>query len=489
MKKKIYLGLFLLILSFLAGGIYIGTSIDEVTDKLETIIILHKVVFLRENLLNKIVVVQGDLLLKDTPHARNVDTFIQHVEAMHQTAMSCLDCHHEEQVKKRLEHFNTTINAYIKKLSRVYTLRANEQRLKTEKRLAFDLGQAVMEEVNSIVITSAHKTAQRIYQARNNINKTKHFLFTLMIIGPLLIILTSYIFLRRFTGAVTTLNNATRKIKEGQLDFRIKDQLKDEFREMATSFNEMAVSLNEQQNTIQQTERLAAIGELAAGLAHEVKNPLAGMKVSIEVLKNELDLEQEDKEIFLKIINEINRIDSLLKNMLNYARPSTPQPHSVNIHEILSAIIKISKFSLRSPTDTSHLTKDISFVTDFAADMPDIFADPGQLQQVFLNLILNGIDAITRKGAITIKTEKTPADSVQIRISDTGKGVDPNQLNMVFNPFFTTKSKGTGLGLAICKRLVEQQNGTIEVFNNTDGGGVTFVITLPEKQESKGAAL
>jgi len=487
MKKKIYFGLFLLILCFLAGGIYIGKSIDEVTGKLESIITLHKVEFLRENLLNKIIVVQGDLLLKDTPHARRVDTFIQHVEEMHQTAMSCLDCHHEEQVKQRLDQFNAVVDTYIRNLSRIYTLRANEQRLKREKTRAFDLGQAVIEQVNSIVITSAHKTAQRIYQARNNINKTKHFLFGLMIIGPLLIIFTSYFFLRRFTGAVTTLNNATRKIKEGHLDFRIKDQLKDEFREMATSFNEMAVSLNEQQNKIQQTERLAAIGELAAGLAHEVKNPLAGMKVSIEVLKNELDLEQEDKEIFLKIINEINRIDSLLKNMLNYARPSTPQPHSVNIHEILNAIIKISKFSLRNPNDTSRLTKDVLFVTDFAADMPDIFTDPGQLQQVFLNLILNGIDAITETGAITIKTEKTPDDSVQIRISDTGKGVDPKQINMVFNPFFTTKSKGTGLGLAICKRLIEQQNGTIEVFNNTDGGGVTFVITLPEKQESKGA--
>ncbi len=487
MKKKIYLGLFLLILCFLAGGIYISKSIDAVTDKLETIITLHKVEFLRETLLNKIIVVQGDLLLKDTPHARQVDTFIQHVEEMHQTAMRCLDCHHEEQVKQRLDHFNSMIDGYIKKLSRIYTLRANEQRLKIEKRLAFDIGQAVIEQVSSILITSAHKTSQRIYQARNNINKTKHFLFALMIIGPLFILFTFHFFLRQFTRAVTTLNNATRKIKEGQLDFRIKDQLKDEFREMATSFNEMAVSLNEQQNTIQQTGRLAAIGELAAGLAHEVKNPLAGMKVSIEVLKNELDLKQEDKEIFLKIINEINRIDSLLKNMLNYARPSTPQPHYINIHEILSAIIKISKFSLRSPSDTSGLTKDILFVTDFAADMPDIFADPEQLQQVFLNLILNGIDAITEKGAITIKTEKTPADSVQIRISDTGKGVDPEQLNMVFNPFFTTKTKGTGLGLAICKRLIEQQNGTIKVFNNTDGVGVTFVITLPEIQESKGA--
>ena len=482
MKKKIYLGLFLLILCFLAGGIYISKSIDTVTDKLETIITLHKVEFLRETLLNKIIVVQGDLLLKDTLHFRQVDTFIQHVEEMHQTAMGCLDCHHEEQVKQRLDHFNSMIDGYIKKLSRIYTLRANEQRLKKEKRLAFDIGQAVIEQVSSILITSAHKTSQRIYQARNNINKTKHFLFALMIIGPLFILFTFHFFLRQFTRAVTTLNNATRKIKEGQLDFRIKDQLKDEFREMATSFNEMAVSLNEQQ-----TGRLAAIGELAAGLAHEVKNPLAGMKVSIEVLKNELDLKQEDKEIFLKIINEINRIDSLLKNMLNYARPSTPRPHYVNIHEILSAIIKISKFSLRSPSDTSGLTKDILFVTDFAADMPHIFADPKQLQQVFLNLILNGIDAITEKGAITIKTEKTPADSVQIRISDTGKGVDPEQLNMVFNPFFTTKTKGTGLGLAICKRLIEQQNGTIKVFNNTDGVGVTFVITLPEIQESKGA--
>ena len=141
MKKKIYLGLFLLILCFLAGGIYISKSIDAVTDKLETIITLHKVEFLRETLLNKIIVVQGDLLLKDTPHARQVDTFIQHVEEMHQSAMSCLDCHHKEQVKQRLDHFNTMIDVYIKKLSRIYTLPANEQRLKIEKTLAFDIGQ------------------------------------------------------------------------------------------------------------------------------------------------------------------------------------------------------------------------------------------------------------------------------------------------------------------------------------------------------------
>ncbi len=133
----------------------------------------------------------------------------------------------------------------------------------------------------------------------------------------------------------------------------------------------MAISLKEQQHKIQQAERLAAVGELAAGLAHEVKNPLAGIKVSIEVLKSELDLEQEDKEIFLRIINEINRIESLLKNMLNYARPfkATAQQF-VSINEILDTIIKISEYSLKSPGDPSRLTKDIRFCQRLCSRYP-----------------------------------------------------------------------------------------------------------------------
>jgi len=483
MKKKIYFALFLLIVCFLAGGFYITKTIDAVTDKLETIITLNKVEFLRETLLNKIIVVQADLSLKDTPHARQVDTFISHLEEMHEVSSHCTSCHHEEEVKNRIISFQQMIDQYIKKLSRVYTLRANEARLKNEKQSAFDLGQATLDTISRIVITSQHKTSQRIQQARQQINHSERFLYTLMILGPLIIIFTAFYYFRNFTQSILILTNATRKIKEGNIDYRIKNQLKDEFREMATSFNDMAISLKEQRQKIQQAERLAAVGELAAGLAHEVKNPLAGIKVSIEVLKSELDLAQEDKEIFLRIINEINRIESLLKNMLNYARPLKPQPESIRIHEILDNIIKTSEYSLKSPGDTSRLTRNINFVKDYAADFPEIDADPAQMQQVLLNLVLNGIDAINESGTITVKTAQVPDEAVQIRISDTGKGIAPEILGKVFNPFFTTKSKGNGLGLAICKRLVEQHNGTIEVFNNPEGG-VTFVITLPEKQET-----
>jgi signal transduction histidine kinase len=483
MKKKVYFALFCLILCFLAGGFYISKSIDEVTNKLETIITLNKVEFLRETLLNRIVVVQADLLLKDTPHARQVDIFVQHVEDMHQAANTCLECHHAEKIKRRIDQFESMIEQYLQQLSRVYTMQADDVRLKREKQSAFDLGQTTLDLINRIVITSQHKTSQRIQQARNNITRSEQFLHVLMVVGPIIIIFVTFFFFRNFTGSVMTLTNAIRKIKGGNLSYQIEDHLKDEFHELADSFNEMASSLKNQRLKIRQAERLAAVGELAAGLAHEIKNPLAGIKVSIEVLKSDLDLEQEDKEIFLRIINEIYRIESLLKDLLNYARPAKSQPGLINLHDILETIIKTSELSLKSPRDISSQLKQIHFIRNFAPDLPMISADSGQMKQVFLNLILNGCDAIADKGCITVKTSKISDNSVEIQVSDTGKGIDAGALEMVFNPFYTTKSKGSGLGLAISKRLIEQHNGSIKVINNPEGGA-TFIVTLPVKQES-----
>jgi len=194
MKQKVYFALFLLIVCFLAGGFYILKTIDGVTDNLETIITLNKVEFLRETLLNKIVVVQADLLLKDTPHARQIDTFISHVDEMHEASHNCLSCHHSEEVKSRIIQFQQMINQYMKKLSRIYTLRANEARLKNEKQSAFDLGQLTLDVVSKIVISSQHKTSRRIQQARQDIKHSELFLYTLMLLGPLLIIFTAFYF-------------------------------------------------------------------------------------------------------------------------------------------------------------------------------------------------------------------------------------------------------------------------------------------------------
>jgi len=487
MKKKVFIALLVLIFCFSGGGIYIARSIEEVITNLENVITLHQVEFLRKDLQNKIKVVQTDLLLKDSPHALHIDPFIAHVEEMEKAAHVCNNCHHSEEVMKGLKQFQGQIDSYLKMLSRVYTIRANKERLSEERDAAFSLGEEVLAEVQKIVITSTEKISNRITRARNSIAETEHLLFFLITAGPFLLILIAYFFLRQFTRSVDALLDATRKIQQGDLRYRVQEKLPDEFEVLSSSFNEMASSLKDQCLRMQQAERLAVVGELAAGLAHEVKNPLAGIKVSIEVLANELTLEQEDKEVFLRIINEIYRIESLLKSLLSYARPPEPETVSLDLHQLLDTTIKSAHYSLINPTNTAKLIKEIEIVKDFSPEFPHVVADRGQMQQVFINLMLNAIDAIAAKGTITITTKLESNDSVQIIIADTGKGMSQENLGKIFNPFFTTKPKGTGLGLAICKRLIELHNGSIYV-TSTLGEGTTFYITLPIKQQLQGIA-
>jgi signal transduction histidine kinase len=485
MKKKVFIALLILVFCFSGGGIYIARSIEDVITNLENVITLHQVEFLRKDLQNKIKVVQTDLLLKDSPHALHIDPFIAHVEEMEKASHVCNSCHHNEEVRQLLNHFQQRIDTYVKMLSRVYTIRANKERLEEERNAAFSQGQETLAEVEKIVITSSEKISKRITLARNSIAETENLLFFLITAGPLLLILIAYFFLKQFTSSVDALLDATRKIQQGNLLYRVNEELPDEFQVLSTAFNDMASSLKDQCLRMQQTERLAVVGELAAGLAHEVKNPLAGIKVSIEVLANELTLEQEDREVFLRIINEIYRIETLLKSLLSYARPLEPETAPLDLHQLLDATIKSAGYALINPANTAKMVKEIEIVRDFSPELPPVIADRGQIQQVFLNLMLNAIDAIPAKGTITISTKNESNHSVQICITDTGKGMSPENMNKIFNPFFTTKPKGTGLGLAICKRLIELHNGTIHA-SSRPGEGTTFYITIPVKQQIQG---
>jgi signal transduction histidine kinase len=485
MKKKVFLALLVLIFCFTGGGIYIARSIEGVIANLENVITLHQVEFLRKELQNKIKTVQTDLLLKDSPHALHIDPFISHVEEMERAARICSKCHHREEVRNGLDHLQGQVERYLKKLSRVYTLRANKERIEQEREAAFSLGEQTLAEIETIVIPSAEKMSGKIAQASGSITETLHFLFFLLIAGPLVLLGITYFLLHRFTSSVDVLLDATRRIRQGDLRYRVTEKLPDEFQVLAAAFNDMANSLKDQCLHMQHAERLAVVGELAAGLAHEVKNPLAGIKVSIEVLANDLPLEQEDREIFLRIINEIHRIEALLKSLLSYARPPEPEPVPVNLRQLLEATIKTAQYSLINPANTSQPIKKIEFSKEFGQDIPAVVADPGQLQQIFLNLMLNAVDAIQQEGTITVRTRREANGAVQIAVADSGRGMSSDTLAKIFNPFFTTKPKGTGLGLAICKRLIELHRGTIHAAS-TSGAGTTFYITLPAQPASEG---
>jgi len=230
---------------------------------------------------------------------------------------------------------------------------------------------------------------------------------------------------------------------------------------------------------MQRAEQMVMCGTIAAGLAHEIKNPLTGIKVAIELFKDELPLQEDDKEVLEKVIDEINRIDTLVKGLLNFARPPKPQYSFVDINQVIERAVTTAYYSIKK---SSRLNQ-INIVSDLGRDLPSLRADLAQLQQILLNLLLNAVDAIQDTGTVTVCTRyNQAADCLEIEVADTGKGFDQKSIDKLFQPFFTTKAKGTGLGLAISKRLVEQQQGTLTATNNPAGGAV-FLISLPAHLE------
>jgi len=485
MKKKIIISFLLLFLLFLAGVLTTLHIIQKTTANLTSLLLLHKVEVIRQDLVINVQSVQSNLYTTGTSFGKELDIIVENVLKLRDRAQTCTDCHHEPEVEKEILQLQELTEQYKEALSYFMTSTADTERINRLQTFAAEIGDRIIEKSQWMTMTANNTLLQKTTAAMAEVADSKKILTATLAFAFLVGVLISFYFIKSITEPVAELLSATRKIKSGKLEFRIEEGLKDEFGELAASFNEMAASLKEQCNKLQKTERLAVVGELAAGIAHEIKNPMAGIKVSMEVLRHDSPLGPEDKEVLSRVINEIDRITALLKGLLSYARPPKPEMAALDVNQILETTIKSAKYSLRIPKNKGkNLDRQIEFVKDFGADLPDIIADPNQLQQIFLNLILNAIDAISavpeQQGVITVQTRKSPEESVQISIIDNGKGIDSTLLEEIFNPFFTTKHQGTGLGLAITKRLVEQyDNGKITVKNNPEGQGTIFTVILP----------
>ncbi|MEJ2155201.1 MAG: PAS domain S-box protein [Desulfobacteraceae bacterium] len=229
------------------------------------------------------------------------------------------------------------------------------------------------------------------------------------------------------------------------------------------------------EDNLQRAEQMKLVGEWATALAHEIKNPLAGIKVAVEVLAEELDTE-EDRTVVKRAVHQIKRIEMLLKSLLNFAKPPKPQPAVTDLNALLA---RTMAFAVKKPAHRDGSQGRIKISRNFDADLPWISIDPIQFQQIFLNLILNATEAMPGGGQLQVTTRHDISkNKIAVEIADTGTGIEQDDLERIFQPFFTTKKKGTGLGLAITKRLIEQHSGKISV-SSAPGQGTTFCIELP----------
>ena len=220
---------------------------------------------------------------------------------------------------------------------------------------------------------------------------------------------------------------------------------------------------------LRERDRLAALGEMAAGLAHEIRNPLGAIKGAAQFLAAEPN--QPGADFLQIIVEEVNRLNQVVSQFLDYARPYRGQMSQVDVAELIQRTLTL----LRVPSERAP----VEITADLAPELPSIQGDAHLLKQVLLNLGLNALEAMPRGGTLVVRARVgTTRETLEIEVTDTGEGMSQRDLRSIFIPFFTTKEKGTGLGLAICQRIIEGHGGKIAI-RTRKGLGTTFLIQLP----------
>lgn len=317
-------------------------------------------------------------------------------------------------------------------------------------------------------------------------------------LGFIIIVAISYFITRSITRPLGEMVNATQSITKGNLNHGVKITSKDEIGQLATSFNTMVASLKKMRleleewaNTLEQkvkerteelvdmqkkviqAQRLASVGKLAAGIAHEINNPLGGILVFSSLVLEDMKAGDSNRENIQEVIKQTMRCRDIVKGLLQFSRQEQGKTDYVKVNDVLNTTLAL--------IEKQALFHNIEVVRRLEPDLPSILGDDSQLQQVFMNIILNAAQAMDEVGTLTIQTSyEKKHDMVIIEISDTGCGIPEELIDKIFDPFFTTKEvgQGTGLGLAIAYGIVTKHSGRMSVTSKVNEGS-TFTIRIP----------
>ena len=303
--------------------------------------------------------------------------------------------------------------------------------------------------------------------------------FVVGLVGILAGVLLSRWVAARISAPVDELADAARQVAKGNWDVRVYSTSADELGEMAAAFNRMTRELSEQRDRLVQAERVAAWRELARRLAHELKNPLFPLQITVENLTRARQLPPEQfEEIFREstqtLLAELNNLKTIVGRFSDFARMPAPQPQTISLNELAQKVVKLFEPQLRAsgrPPIEARLA--------LGPGLRPIQADSDLLHRALSNLVLNALDAMPSGGTLTIRTHQRE-NSVVLEVSDTGAGLTAEECQRLFTPYYTTKQHGTGLGLAIVQSVVSDHHGRITV-ESEPGRGTTFRIELPER--------
>ena len=360
------------------------------------------------------------------------------VRAIERLIHGCFGCHHSAAVQAGIEDLQDSTHLYKDAVSRVFTIRAGTARMATEEDNAFRAGEALTGKVQNMVALTNAKLNAKTEMVPGDITRSKNVLYLLLAMGPLLSLVLATVFLRGFTTPVNRLLEATRSLKSGNLDHKV-EGLDGEFAELASSFNDMSDSIKEQmlrmreaeqtlekanqelkvaQEQMVRAETMAALGTLSSGISHELSTPLSVILNMTQLMKQEV----KDDPALLKDMEvveyEANQAIKVTRSLLGFARSTKSRKECVDVNRVLGDIFKILEFQPAS--------KSVKLNKGLAPDLRPIHADSGQMRQLFLNIILNALQAMPDGGELDITTGRWisgSSEGVEITIRDTGTGI------------------------------------------------------------------
>jgi two-component system NtrC family sensor kinase len=305
------------------------------------------------------------------------------------------------------------------------------------------------------------------------------------LMGVLVSLGVAYFISRKISASINNLVTASHEIAEGNLEARVEITSNDELGELAGTFNFMAVALQERDERLKEyarkkmmeSERLALIGQLAAGVAHELNNPLQGIVAYSHLLLERIPCEDPSTKSVQKIVTQANRCRDIIRGLLDFSRQRKPDKTLCNVNTVVEECVSL--------LENQPIFHNIQIEKLFAEDLPMTVIDPGQIERVFMNILVNAAEAMDGSGLLTLITSFDPVHKcIELEFTDTGHGISEQDLENIFDPFFTTKEvgKGTGLGLAISYGIVKEHKGSILVESEV-GQGTTFVVRLPVAAE------
>jgi two-component system NtrC family sensor kinase len=319
-----------------------------------------------------------------------------------------------------------------------------------------------------------------------DIKRRTIFVFlAITLVGALVALALSYFISKRISGSVRKLVSSSEQVARGDLDAKVEIRSHDELHELAETFNFMALALKKRDEKLKEfatrkvmeSERLAIIGQLAAGVAHEMNNPLQGIVTYSHLLLERTSAENPAREFAQKIVTQANQCRDIIRGLLDFARQRKPDKRSSNVNVVLQECVSL--------VANQALFQNIELVKAIDQNLPPVLMDPAQIQQVFMNMIINAAEAMNGCGRLTLATRLEPAARfIEVEFTDTGHGISEQDIEKLFNPFFTTKEPGhgTGLGLAISYGIVKEHKGAVSVESQV-GKGTTFVVRLPVTAE------